>query len=172
MTLLTDFLKNQIIDSHNWVNKLLNNISDEKWFVTPEIIMTNFAWQLGHLTLSQYYYTVVLLDGPNKDFAEKINMKKYSGLFANGQKRGELFSEITVDELKEKWDLMQNQTIKILDNLQDKDLNNEIFKLLKPHPFVKTKENSISWNVKHTMWHCGQIATLRRIIDKPLDYGM
>jgi uncharacterized damage-inducible protein DinB len=172
MTLLTDLLKNQTIESHNWANKLLHNISDEKWFVTPEIIGTNFAWQLGHLTLSQYYYTIVLLNGPNKDFAEKVNMKKYSGLFANGQKRNELFSEVTVDDLKENWNLLQNQTIKILDNLQDKDLNDEIFKLPKPHPFVKTKENSISWNVKHTMWHCGQIAILRRIIDKPLDYGM
>ena len=59
----------------------------------------------------------------------------------------------------------------MLDNLQDKDLNDDIFKFPKPHPFVKTKENSISWNIKHTMWHCGQIAMLKRIVDKPLDFG-
>jgi len=42
----------------------------------------------------------------------------------------------------------------------------------KPHPFVTTKENAISWNVKHTMWHCGQIAMLKRVIDKALDFDM
>lgn len=172
MNVLKDLLKNQTIESFNWTKKLIENIADEKWFVSPEIIETNFAWQIGHLTLSQYYYTIILLNGPNKDLAEKINMKKYSGLFANGLKRNELNSEVTVEELKENWNLMQIQTIETLDNLQDKDLNNEIFKLPKPHPFVKTKENSISWSIKHTMWHCGQIGTLKRIIDKPLDFGM
>lgn len=172
MNILKDLLKNQTVDSFNWTNKLIETIPDEKWFIIPEIIETNLAWQIGHLTLSQYYYTIVLLNGPNKELGEKINLKKYSELFANGQQINSLFSEITVDELRKNWNLMQHQTIEMLNHLQDKDLNDEIFKLPKPHPFVKIKENSISWNIKHTMWHCGQIATLKRIIDKPLDFGM
>lgn len=172
MNPLTELLKNQIIESHHWANKLIDNITDEKWFLTPEIIETNLAWQIGHLTLSQYYYTVVLVNGPQKEFAEKLNMKKYSGLFANGLKKRELLSEVTVEELKKNWELMQNQTIETLANLQDKDLSSEIFKLPKLHPFVKTKVNAISWNIKHTMWHSGQMGMLKRIIDKPLDFGM
>jgi hypothetical protein len=169
---MKDLLKKQTIESFNWTNKLIDNIPEEKWFISPEILETNFAWQIGHLTLSQYYYTIVLLNGPNKDFAEKIDMKKYSGLFANGLKRNELLSEVTVINLKENWILMQKQTIETLDYLQDKDLNDEIFKLPKSHPFVKTKEDSISWNIKHTMWHCGQMGILKRVVDKSLDFGM
>lgn len=67
---------------------------------------------------------------------------------------------------------MQKQTIETFDYLRDKDLNDEIFKLPKPHPFVKSKEDSISWNIKHTMWHCGQMGVLKRVIDKSLDFGM
>jgi uncharacterized damage-inducible protein DinB len=169
---MKDLLKKQTIESFNWTNKLVEDVTEEKWFISPEILETNFAWQIGHLTLSQYYYTKVLLNGPNKDLAEKIDMKKYSGLFANGLKRNELSSEVTVIELKENWTLMQKQTIETLEYLRDKDLNNEIFKLPKPHPFVKSKEDSISWNIKHTMWHCGQMGILKRVVDKSLDFGM
>ena len=172
MNPLTGLLKDQAIASHDWTTKLTDSIAHEKWFVTPEIIETNVAWQIGHLTLSQYFYTVVLLNGPKKDFAEKINLKKYSGLFANGLKRKELSLEVTAKELLENWKLIQYQTLEIVTHLRDEDLNSETFKMPKPHPFVKTKENSISWNIKHTMWHCGQIGILKRIIDKPFDFGI
>lgn len=172
MNTIKELLKKQTIETFNWTNKLLEDIAHEMWFVSPEIIDTNFAWQIGHLTLSQYYYTIVLLNGPNKELAEKTNMKKYSALFSNGLKRNELNPEVTVEELKENWNLMHLQTIETLDNLQVQDLNNEIFKMPKPHPFIKTKEDSISWSIQHIMWHCGQMGILKRIIDKPLDFGM
>ena len=172
MNQLTNLLRNQTIESYNWANKLIENITYEKWFVTPEILETNLAWQIGHLTLSQYYYTIVLLTGPQKDFAQSINLKKYSDFFANGQRRKELVSEVTVQELIDNWKSIQTLTIETLTDLQDTDLGCEIFKMPKPHPFVKTRENSISWNIKHTMWHCGQIATLKRIIDKPMIFGI
>ncbi len=140
--------------------------------MTPEILETNLAWQIGHLTLSQYYYAIVLIIGPQHDFSESINMKKYSRLFATGQKRKELSSEISGKELADNWQSIQTLTIQTLTNLQDSDINTETFKMQKSHPFVRTKENSISWNIKHTMWHCGQMAMLKRIIDTPLDFGM
>ena len=169
---MKDLLKKQTLESFNWANKLIDDVLEEKWFISPEILETNFAWQIGHLTLSQYYYTVVLLNGPDKEIAEKIDMKKYSGLFAKGVKINELSSEVTVSQLKENWEFIQKQTIKFLDYLQENDFNNEIFKLPKPHPFVRTKEDSISWNIKHTMWHCGQMGILKRVVDKSLDFGM
>jgi hypothetical protein len=114
---------------------------------------------------------VVLLHGPDIAFAEEMDMKKYSALFANGQTKNELVNRITVHELEDKWHLMQDHTIESLADLQDSDLNTEIINLAKPHPFVKTKENSISWNIKHTMWHCGQIGMIKRVVDKRYDFG-
>lgn len=172
MNQLIDLLKEQTIESHHWINKLIKDIEHDKWLMTPEIIETNFAWQLGHLTLSQYFYTVVLINEPHKEFAQKINIKKYSSLFSNGLKRKELLSEISINEILNNWDLMQKQTLETINNLNDADLSSEIYQMPKPHPFVKTKANSISWNIKHNMWHCGQMATLKRIVDKPLDLGM
>lgn len=146
-------------------------MSEDKWFITPEIIETNLAWQLGHMTLSQYYYTIVLLIGPQIEFAEKISIKKYAGLFANGIKKKELVANISVEELLINWKLMQDKTIEILSGFNDENLNKEIFKISKPHLFAKIQQDAISWNIKHAMWHCGQMAMLKRYIDKPFDFG-
>lgn len=172
MKVLTNLLKTQTIDAQDWTEKLVNDISEDKWFITPEIIETNLAWQVGHLTLSQYYYTVVLINGPQIEFAQKISIKRYSGLFSNGIKKKELTSEVSVKELLINWKLIQDKTIEVLSDLNDDNLDREIYKLPKPHPFVKTQQDAISWNIKHTMWHCGQIAMLKRVIDKPFDFGM
>ncbi len=172
MKILTDLLISQTREAHDWVNKLICDIPADIWFITPDILETNFAWQIGHLTLSQYYYTVVLITGPQKDFAEKINVKKYSPLFANGLKRKELFPEVTAIELVDIWGVMCDKTIQMLHTIQDEGLAEQIYKMPKLHPFVKTRQDSISWNIKHTMWHCGQMGIVKRVIDKPFDFGM
>jgi len=40
------------------------------------------------------------------------------------------------------------------------------------HPVAKTKFEAISWNIKHTMWHCGQIACIKRLIHGGFDFGL
>jgi len=172
MKLLTELLIHQTKDANNWTNKLVNEIDPDKWFETPGVLESNIAWQLGHLTLSQYYYTVVLLTGPDKELAENISLKKYSGLFANGTRKNDIAAELSVDELKYNWKLMEEATVLVLDALNDPALIEGIIKMPKPHPFVKTKQDSVLWNIKHTMWHCGQIGTLKRVIDKPYEFGL
>lgn len=37
---------------------------------------------------------------------------------------------------------------------------------------TKQTPGALSWNIKHTMWHCGQIVMLKRIIDKPHNFRL
>jgi hypothetical protein len=169
MNNLINLLKNQTIDSHTWIDRLIKEFPESKWFETPEVIETNFAWQIGHLTLSNYYYNVVLIGSPQEEIAKVLDIKKYSEFFVNGEKRNEIQNEFTRDKLLNKWSFIKEKGIEFITKLNDEDLELDIFKLPKEHPFAKTKENAISWNIKHTMWHAGQIATLKRILDKPFD---
>ncbi|MBI1836859.1 MAG: DinB family protein [Flavobacteriia bacterium] len=164
-------LKKQTIESHAWIEKFISQFPEDKFFDTPEFLDSNFAWQLGHLILSFNYYNVVLLVGPNEIVKETIDLKKYAEFFYKGNKKLEIKSHFQIQQLKSDWDFMCDLSIKTIGNLNEKELNKEIFKLPKEHPFVKTKEDSISWNIKHTMWHCGQIAQLKRIVDSSLDLG-
>ena len=169
MNKLVNLLKNQTIDSHKWVDNIISEFPEDKWFETPEIIETNIAWQIGHLTLSLYYYNIVLIGSPQEDISNEINVKKYSEFFMSGEKRNEMKSEFTRETILKNWELLKEKAIEFISKLTDEDLDSEIFKLPKEHPFAKTKEDALSWNIKHTMWHCGQIATLKRIVDKPFD---
>lgn len=172
MSTVIDLLKKQTLKSQNWINKITSELPLEKWFIHPEIIDSNFAWQIGHLTLSQYFYTIVLLDEPNYEIADKINIRKYSEFFFKGNKKREIEANFNSNEILNNWKFIQEKSIELLTNLKEIELTNSIFELPTPHPFVKTKEESISWNIKHNMWHCGQISTLKRIIDKPFNLGM
>jgi hypothetical protein len=169
MNPLINLLKNQTIESHNWVDTLITNFPKDKWFETPEIINSNIAWQIGHLTLSVYYYNVVLIGSPQEHISSKLNLKKYSEFFTASEEKTELIKHFNVDELVENWEFIKLKSIEFITKLSDSDLELEIFKLPKEHPFAKSKLDAISWNIKHSMWHCGQIATITRIIDKPFD---
>lgn len=170
ITTLVDFLKIQTLEAQNWTKDLVKDISDEKWFTTPETVESNFAWQIGHLTLSQYYYIIVLLSGPQNNFWKEFPTKKYSRLFAKGENKHDLFTEVSIEELLRNLELVHEQSDQVIDGLNDEDLDRPVF-AHKPNPFVTTKQESISWNIKHTMMHCGQIAMLRRVLAEPFDYG-
>lgn len=172
MKTVVNLLKKQTNDSINWTNKLIENISPEQWFKSSEIIETNLAWQIGHLTLSNYYYGVVLVNGLDEEFSDIIGTKKYRELFAKNNNRDDLNSIVTVQEIQDNWKLLIQKTNETIETLMDRNLAEPIFAMHKPHPFVKTIEDSLSWNIKHTMWHCGQIATHSRIIGSPFDLGM
>ena len=67
--------------------------------------------------------------------------------------------------------LMQLQSLGVIDSLSENDLRKPVEPTKVPHPIAKTKFDAIDWNIKHTMWHCGQIATIKRIVDNYFDYG-
>jgi len=60
-----------------------------------------------------------------------------------------------------------NQTI---DSLTEEDLDNELEPTRFPHPIAKTKYEALTWNFRHEMWHLGQIATLKRVLNNPVNW--
>jgi len=59
-----EFIKDQIIESRNFVNRLISELPDDLWFTIPDNTNSNFAWQIGHLMLSQ---NVRLFNGRDKE---------------------------------------------------------------------------------------------------------
>ena len=44
-----EFLREQIIEARNFVNRLISEMPEELWYTIPEGTDSNFAWQIGHL---------------------------------------------------------------------------------------------------------------------------
>lgn len=47
-----EFLREQIIEARNFVNRLVSELPEDLWFVIPENTDSNFAWQIGHLIVA------------------------------------------------------------------------------------------------------------------------
>lgn len=63
---------------------------------------------------------------------------------------------------------VQQKSVAIISELSTTDFETS----LEPTPITGTKSEAVDWNIKHTMYHCGQIGILRRIVDKQFDFGL
>lgn len=166
-----EILSKQTEDAHNWVNKLINSIPHTVWDVTPEILESNITWQVGHLLMSFYYHSIMVIKGHQMDIIQSMPLKEYDVLFTAG-KPGNVVGKIDHSILMSHLMLVEQKSMTVIKSLTLENLNSELVPGPINHPIAKTKFEALDWNIKHAMWHCGQIGILKRIVDKGLDFGL
>ena len=67
---------------------------------------------------------------------------------------------------------MQKRSIEVVDSLRLDDLQSPLHPTEIPHPIARNKFEAFDWNIKHTMWHCGQLGILLRIGGERFDFGL
>lgn len=77
-----ELLAEQTKNTYDWTHKLLNSIPVDTWDVTPDIIESNITWQVGHLVLSTYFHSIIVIARHQKSVLENIPMKKYASLYS------------------------------------------------------------------------------------------
>jgi hypothetical protein len=166
-----ELITRQTENVYQWTNKLIESVPFNKWEQTPEVVETNIAWQVGHLIMSHYYHTVMVIVGHQRDLLEKIPMRQYDEIFTTGQPsgvKGRVEPTALLDQLK----LMQTRSLEIIKSLAPDHFHSALEPTRVPHPIAKTKFESLDWNIKHTMYHCGQIGILKRVVDVRYDFGL
>ena len=166
-----ELLARQTDNVYEWTNKLIESVPFGKWEQTPEVVETNITWQVGHLIMSHYFHTIMVIVGHQRDLLEKIPMRQYDEIFTNGQPSGVIGSvdpAVLLDQLK----LMQTRSLEIIKSVAPEILHSALEPTRIPHPIAKTKFESLDWNIKHTMYHCGQIGILKRVVDVRHDFGL
>ncbi|NLR93801.1 DinB family protein [Flammeovirga agarivorans] len=166
-----EIIKTQTEDAYNWVNKLVESIPHEQWDETPDIIDTNVTWQIGHLILSFNYHSLMSIRGPQLDLYQQLPIQEYFKLFVNTQP-SECIGKTDAVALVEHLRLIQNRSIEIIANLSEDDLKAQLEPTKVPHPIAKNKFQALDWNVKHTMWHCGQLGLLKKVLGQRYDFGL
>jgi len=164
-------LTNQTESVYDWTNKLIKTIPFDKWDNMPETIQTSISWQVGHLIMSHYFHSIMVVVGHQMDIIKKIPLKDYDELFTKASPENSV-GKIDPALLSEQLNLVQQKSISIVKSLALADLESELEPMPMPHPIAKTKYEAIDWNIKHTMYHCGQIGILKRIIDVRYDFGL
>jgi hypothetical protein len=166
-----DFLAKQTEDAYNWTNKLLHSIPHDKWDVLPGVIESTVSWQAGHLIMSFYYHTVMVITGHLKDVFPVVPLQQYDKLFTNADPKNSI-GNTKPQELHDQLIFVQKRSLDVIRSLTDADLEQPLVLTPTPHPIAKTKYEAIDWNIKHTMYHCGQLGILKRIVDQRYDFGL
>lgn len=164
-----EFLKDQIIESRNFINRLISEIPEDLWYTIPENTDSNFAWQIGHLMMSQNFHAITSLTGRNKKVYELIPVVEYVKIF-NGM--GALHRSVEKDliptsKLREQLDTVHEICIENLNTLTESILVELIpFK----HPMANTKYEALSWSFKHEMWHSAEMEAIKRTLGHPIKW--
>ncbi|GAB4042722.1 DinB family protein [Spirosoma jeollabukense] len=167
----TELLINQTANAYQWTNKLVDPVPLDKWRIIPPVVESSIDWQLGHLIISQYFHSIMVIRGHQMDILQQLPIRDYSEWFTVSSPS---LSVGKVESVKLLADLqfMQQKSLAILATLEDSELDNLLEPTATPHPIATTKREAIDWNIKHTMYHCGQLGLIKRVVDKRYDFGL
>ena len=164
-----EFLRDQIIETRNFTNRLIGELPEEKWYVIPEGTDSNFAWQIGHLIASQNFHQLIVISGRNAKIAEQVQIERYNRLcFGMGATHRSLSADlIPVNKLKADLEFVHQTAIDHLMTLPEEQLVDQLEPIPFKHPMADNKYEAISWSFKHEMWHCAEMEDIKRRLGYP-----
>ena len=164
-----DFIRKQLIHVRSRAKSLLSSVAAEHWYTIPEGIDSSLAWQAGHIVLSQYFNGIVCTVGRDKSMYEVFNVKQFAQAYGMGSKATPWEEGMpTKDDLLKAMDGVMERCLIALDSIPLESYTGPVtFK----HPTYKTIGDVLHWQYHHEMWHCGQIATVRRGLGIPLQFN-
>ena len=167
-----EFLIGQIIESRNFVNRLISELPQYLWYTIPENTDSNFAWQIGHLIISQNFHAITCVTGRNDKVFELIPVVDYVKIF-NGM--GTLHRSvenglILPSQLKQQFDAVHEICIDGLSKLNDDILDQPLEPIPFKHPVADTKYEALSWCFKHEMWHTAEMEAIKQTLGFPIKW--
>lgn len=165
-------LTQQTENAFAWTNKLIVAVPTQKWDTIAEGIESSISWQVGHQIISIYYHTIMTTVGHIPELIEQLDLKHYTALCNYNTLAREMVGKTAPGQLMRHLELMQKKSLAVIQSLSEDDLRNAVEPTKVPHPIAQTKFDAIDWNIKHTMWHCGQIATIQRMVHDSFDFGI
>lgn len=158
-----DLLHKQTEDAYQWTNTLLHSIPYDKWDEVPAVVESSVTWQTGHLIMSFYYHSIMAVAGHRKDVLAQIPIKEYDAYFTHASPRLSV-GKVDPEKLLQQLFLMEQKSLEIIRSLSPEDLDRALEPVASNHPIARNKFEALDWNIKHTMWHNGQLGLLRRIV--------
>lgn len=167
-----EFLIDQIIESRNFVNRLVLELPQDLWYTIPEGTDSNFTWQIGHLMMAQNYHAIAVISGINEKVTKLIPVRRFAVLF-NGMGSLHRSAEkdlVPTSILKEQFDRVHEICLDGLSKLNDDILGEELEPLSIKHPIARTKYEALSWSFKHEMWHSAEMEEIKRRLGYPVKW--
>ena len=164
-------LLSQTQNAYQWANRLIDGIPLDQWDHIPDGIDSNVTWQAGHLLVSYYYHSIMVITGHQMDVLREIPLKEYGELFTKGTPANAV-GKVSAAMLRQHLAIIEKKSMGIIKILSSEQLRAPLEPVMPQHPIAQSKLEAIDWNIKHTMWHCGQLAMLKRSINGRLEFAI
>jgi hypothetical protein len=146
-----------------YMRGLLEDLTPEEWFWTPQPAISHIAWQVGHLAVAEYGLMLFRQRG-----RQEVDSELMSGAFRKLFMKGTSASadragHPTPEEILAVLDRVHQQVLLEAPGYPDADLDQPIDP---PHSVYPTRLGSLLFAGDHEMLHAGQIGFLRRLMGK------
>ncbi len=153
---------------HAWIREytlqLLDDLSDDQWYWSPDSAVTHAAWQAGHIAMAQYGLTLFRQRGRKSEDGELMTGKFRKKFMKGTQPTANREDYPSPGEIREVLDAVNRQ---MLSELADFDNSDHLGELIdEPNAGFGDKLGAFMFACDHEMLHAGQIGLLRRLMGK------
>ncbi len=150
--------------AYSFIEKFIDDLSDEEMFVRPISGANHIAWQLGHLISAEAFFLSHLPGKPTIPLPEGF-MDQYSGKTAALESRDGFLK--TKKEYLELFKVAEEHVLKAVNHLKPSDFDTPITE----GPMAEmcpTIGSLLAFWPQHTVMHVGQFSVIRRKLGKPI----
>lgn len=151
----------QIEFARRYTRELLDATPREHWFEIPAGLPTHVAWQVGHLTVSQYGLLMFRIRGRHPDDLELIPSRFRKTYSRQSTPSPEVSKQPSADELIDRMEQVYERSLRELANLQPDVLLQPVDM---PYAAFPIKLGAILFCPLHEHIHAGQIGLVRRAL--------
>ena len=153
---------------HAWVRaymlELLDDLSDDDWYWSPNSAITHVAWQAGHIAMAQYGLTLFRQRGRKLEDNQLMSGKFRKKFMKGTQPTANREDYPAPDEIRE---VLRTVNQQMLTELADFDCPEHLGELIdEPNAGFGNKLGALMFACDHEMLHAGQIGLLRRLMGK------
>ena len=151
------------VSARNYTRQLLEGLSEDDWFWSPQPAVTHIAWQIGHLAMAQYGLTLFRQRGRQEVDAELMS-GGFRKLFMKGSEPSPNRADYpSSTEIVAVLDRVHQQMLTEVPGFEDEQLDQPVEP---PHAVFATRYGALLFAGDHEMLHAGQIGLLRRLMGK------
>jgi len=149
----------EVRTARDYTRSLIVDTPESAWFTIPPAGISHVAWQVGHLAMATYRLALERVRG-HRDSDDAVISPAFLAQWGRASVPVPDASKYPpAAAILGVYDAVHELAMKELPTLTEADLDAPP---TKPHPTFSNKYGSLTWHVRHTMLHAGQIGLLRR----------
>ncbi len=154
----------QIKFARHYTLELLDATPRDRWFEVPPGLTTHVAWQVGHLTVSQYGLLMFRIRGRQPEDLHLIRSKFRKAYGRESVPSSDPTNQPTPDELLELMSTVYQQSMQVLESVDPAVLLEPVEM---PYAAYPIKLGAVLFCPLHEHIHAGQIGLVRRGLGLP-----